>query len=522
MAAVRHLVLDTGVAVDAWMASDAESSAAHLVRLAQASGNRLWVAASSLAAIESLARERCLAGGMPLPQANARVTRFMQEMLQAAQVLTAFGFEQDAICRKASRLADAQVAAAARALTGVPHCIVTDKPDFDNLGEARCLGPVAARAWLVRASDPGQASQPVRFADLPSQQAMLRPQIEAGIETVLRHGQYIQGAEVAAFERALAGYVGAAHCIGVGNGTDALQIALMALGIGPGDEVVTPAFNYIAAVEAVLVLGAQPVFVDIDARTCNLDPALLDAAITSRTRAIVPSSLYGQCADFDAINAIAERHGVPVIEDAAQSMGARMQGRRSCNLSTIACTSFFPSKPLGGYGDGGALITNDAGLAKQMRLIATHGQEGRYCHVRLGVNSRLDTLQAAVLLPKLRALDDELECREQIAVRYGRLLASMTAVTLPWVAPGHCSAWGQYTIRVPDRDRVRSVLAQHGVPAIVHYPEPVHRQPVAAQPALDLPESEAAAREVLSLPIGPYLSESDQDRVVAALARAFG
>ena len=520
MAAVKHLVLDVGVAVDAWMTDGAESNAAHLVRLVQASGNRLWVAASTLATIQSLAHERCLADGMQPAQAAARVARFMHDMLHAAQVLTAFGFEQDAICRTAFCLADAQIAAAVRALTGVPHCIVTDKPDFDNLGEVRCLDPSAARAWLVGAAELGHALQPVRFADLPSQQAMLRPQIEAGIENVLRHGHYILGPEVAAFERALAGYVGAAHCIGVGNGTDALQIALMALGIGPGDEVIVPAFNYIAAVEAVLLLGAQPVFVDIDARTYNLAPTLLDTAITARTRAVVVSSLYGQCADFDAINPIAARHGVPVIEDAAQSMGAQMHGRRSGNLSTIACTSFFPSKPLGGYGDGGALMTNDAALAKVMRQIATHGQEGRYRHVRLGLNSRLDTLQAAVLLPKLRALDDELESREQVAARYGRLIAPMAVVGLPWVPPDHRSAWGQYTIRVPDRDRVRSVMAELGVPSIVHYPEPLHRQPVVNQPALALAQSEAAAREVLSLPMGPYLSEVDQDRVLAALARA--
>ena len=524
MPAVRHLLLDARIAVDAWMADSTESGAAQLVRLAQASGNRLWVAASDLATIESLARARCLEDGMPPVQATERVARLMEEMLHAAQVLTAFGFEQEAICRKASCLADAQVAAAARALTGVPHCIVTDKPDFDSLGEVLCMDPAAALAWLVDAGDPIGASQPLRFVDLASQQALLRPQIEAGIENVLRHGQYIQGAEVAALERALATYVGAAHCVGVGNCTDALQIALMALGIGPGDEVITPGFNYIAAVEAVLLLGARPVFVDIDARTYNLDPTLLETAITPRTRAIIASSMFGQCADFDGINPIAARHGVPVIEDAAQSMGARLRSRQSCNLSTIACTSFFPSKPLGGYGDGGAIITNDAALAKVMRQIAMHGQDGRYRHVRLGVNSRLDTLQAAVLLPKLLALDDELECREQVAMRYGRLLAPMAAVGLPWVPPGHRSAWGQYTIRVSGRDRddVCRTMADLGVPVMVHYPQPVHRQQVVGEAALALPESEAAAGAVLSLPLGPYMSETDQDRVVTALAHSLG
>ncbi|MEO7129357.1 MAG: DegT/DnrJ/EryC1/StrS family aminotransferase, partial [Rhodoferax sp.] len=241
----------------------------------------------------------------------------------------------------------------------------------------------------------------MEFVDLKSQYRRLKTEIDAGIQRVLDHGQYILGPEVGELEGKLAAYTGANHCITVANGTDALQIVQMALGIGTGHEVITPGFTYIATAETVALLGAKPVYVDIDARTYNLDPAKLEAAITPATRAIIPVSLYGQCADMDAINAIAVKHGIPVIEDAAQSFGATYKGKKSCNLSTIACASFFPSKPLGAYGDGGAIFTNDDELAKLVRQIARHGQDRRYHHIRVGVNSRLDTLQAAILLPKL-------------------------------------------------------------------------------------------------------------------------
>ncbi|MGB5808032.1 DegT/DnrJ/EryC1/StrS family aminotransferase, partial [Castellaniella sp.] len=251
----------------------------------------------------------------------------------------------------------------------------------------------------------------MQFVDLQAQYQRLKSEIDAGIQRVLAHGQFILGPEVAQLEERLADYIGAKHCITVANGTDALQIAQMALGIGPGDEVITPGFTYIATAETVALLGAKPVYVDIDPRTYALDPARLEAAITPRTRAIIPVSLYGQCADMDAINAVAARHGLTVIEDAAQSLGGSYKGRKSGNLSTISCTSFFPSKPLGCYGDGGAIFTNDDALAVVLRQIARHGQDRRYHHIRVGVNSRLDTLQAAILLPKLAVLDDEIAAR---------------------------------------------------------------------------------------------------------------
>ena len=354
------------------------------------------------------------------------------------------------------------------------------------------------------------------FIDLKTQYQGLKAQIDANIQKVLAHGQYILGPEVAELEEKLAAFVGARYCISVANGTDALQIAQMALGIGPGDEVITPGFTYIATAETVALLGAKPVYVDIDPRTYNLDPALLEAAITPRTKAIIPVSLYGQCADFDAINAIAAKHGIPVIEDAAQSFGATYKGKRSCNLTTIACTSFFPSKPLGCYGDGGAIFTNDDDLARVLRQIARHGQDRRYHHIRVGVNSRLDTLQAAILLPKLDIFPHELEQRAQVALSYACLLAE-AGIAAPFVETHNVSAWAQYTVQVSDRDRVQERLKVAGIPTAVHYPIPLNRQPAVADADARLPVGDAVAARVMSLPMHPYLDAAEQATVVNAL-----
>ena len=359
----------------------------------------------------------------------------------------------------------------------------------------------------------------IEFIDLKTQQARIKHQIDAAIQRVLAHGQYILGPEVAELEEKLAAYTGARHCITVANGTDALQIAQMALGIGPGDEVITPGFTYIATAETVALLGAKPVYVDIDPRTYNLDPALLEAAITPRTKAIVPVSLYGQCADFDAINAIAARHGIPVIEDAAQSFGATYKGRKSCNLSTIACASFFPSKPLGCYGDGGAIFTNDDELAKVMRQIARHGQDRRYHHIRVGVNSRLDTLQAAILLPKLAILDDELAARRHIALEYDRQLTFANSNTVvPHIESHNQSAYAQYTVRVSNRELVEERLKQAGVPTAVHYPIPLNKQPAVSNKEVRLPVGDEVAADVLSLPMHPYLDMKTLEIIANCLA----
>ncbi|MGQ1412275.1 DegT/DnrJ/EryC1/StrS family aminotransferase [Acinetobacter baumannii] len=357
----------------------------------------------------------------------------------------------------------------------------------------------------------------IDFIDLKAQQNRIKDKIDAGIQNVLTHGQYILGPEVIELEEKLASYVGAKHCITCANGTDALQIAQMAFGIGPGDEVITPGFTYIATAETVALLGAKPVYVDVNPKTYNLDVEKLEAAITPRTKAIIPVSLYGQCADFDAINAIAEKYGIPVIEDAAQSFGATYKGRKSCNLSTVACTSFFPSKPLGCYGDGGAIFTNDDELAKVIRQIARHGQDKRYHHVRVGVNSRLDTLQAAILLPKLEILDDEMQARQKVAEIYNQLFNQAGIHTTPYLEAHNTSAWAQYTIQVDNRAEVQEKLKAQGIPTAVHYPIPLNKQPAVADTDVMLPIGDAIAERVMSLPMHPYLTIEAQEKIVQAL-----
>jgi UDP-2-acetamido-2-deoxy-ribo-hexuluronate aminotransferase len=366
----------------------------------------------------------------------------------------------------------------------------------------------------------------MHFIDLKAQYATLKTDIDAAIHRVLDHGQYIMGPEVKQLETALAERVGAKHCVTVSSGTEALLIALMALDLQPGDEVITTPFTFAATAEVIALLGAKPVFVDIEPDTCNIDPTRIEAAITPKTRAIMPVSLYGQVADMAEINAIAARHRLPVIEDAAQSFGATYRGGHSGHLSTIGCTSFFPSKPLGCYGDGGALFTDDDALAQAAREIRVHGQSARYTHTRIGLGGRMDTLQCAVVLAKLPRFDWELQRRRELGARYHQLLAPLAeqhpGFGLLTVRPDRDSVWGQYTVFVPARAKVQAALQAAGIPTAVHYPKPLHHQ--AAYAAFCCPDccphSVAAAARVMSLPMSPDLSEADQDRVVAALADA--
>lgn len=360
----------------------------------------------------------------------------------------------------------------------------------------------------------------MEFIDLKSQYLASRELINRRIQAVLDHGQYIMGPEVAELERRLAEYTGARHCITVSSGTEALVIALMALGLKPGDEVVTTPFSFIATAEAVLLVGATPVFADIDPATCNIDPRQVEARITARTRAIIPVSLYGQPADMDALNTLAARHGLAVIEDAAQSFGATYRGRQSCSLSTIGCTSFFPSKPLGCYGDGGALFTSNDILAAAMREIRVHGQSARYVHTRLGVGGRMDTLQCAIVLAKLERFSWEIEQRRRAAAAYDELLRPQVS-TLS-CQPDRSSVYAQYTVLVDERDRVRTALEAADIPTAVHYPVPIHRQPAYAHLATgqQFPVADAMAARVLSLPMGPYLDAASAHKVARALKAA--
>jgi UDP-2-acetamido-2-deoxy-ribo-hexuluronate aminotransferase len=361
----------------------------------------------------------------------------------------------------------------------------------------------------------------MQFIDLKAQYAALKPQIDARIQRVLDHGQYILGPEVAELEGKLAAFTSSRHCITVASGTEALLIALLALDLAPGDEVITTPFTFAATAEMIVLAGCKPVFVDIEPDTCNLDVRGIEAKITPRTKVIMPVSLYGQCADMDEINAIAARHGLAVIEDAAQSLGASYKGRRSGALSTFGATSFFPSKPLGCYGDGGALFTDDDHLAQAAREIRVHGQSARYTHTRLGVGGRLDTLQAAVLLAKLERFEWELERRAAVGARYQRLLGEQ-GVDLLAVRPDRDCVWAQYTVFVDGRERVVAALKEAGVPTAVHYPKPLHHQPAYAALCCPqcCPQSVRAAGRVLSLPMSADLAAADQDRVVRVLARA--
>lgn len=359
----------------------------------------------------------------------------------------------------------------------------------------------------------------MQFIDLKVQYERIKADVNRRIQCVLDHGQYIMGPEVAELEAELAGYVGAKHCVALSSGTDALLVAMMALDVGPGDEVVTTPFTFIATGEMIGLLGATPVFVDIDRDTYNLDAELVEGAITPRTKAIIPVSLFGQCADMAAINTVAASHDIPVIEDAAQSFGATYKGARSCNLSRLAATSFFPAKPLGCYGDAGAVFTNDAELDKRIRELRNHGQDRQYHHPRLGINGRMDTMQAAVLLAKLQVFPDEVIARAKIGERYSQMLREV--VKTPRIADGNTSVYAQYTIEVDNRETFRERMSALGVPTAVYYPTPLNRQPALYSDA-SIPKSEAAARHVVSLPMHPYLDEAQQDQVVDAVRQAVG
>jgi UDP-2-acetamido-2-deoxy-ribo-hexuluronate aminotransferase len=329
------------------------------------------------------------------------------------------------------------------------------------------------------------------------------------------------GPEVEELEGHLAGFVGCRHAITVASGTDSLEIALRALGIGPGDEVLTVPFTWISTAEVVLQVGAKPVFVDIDPLDFNIAVDRIEGAITPRTKALLPVSLFGQMPDYDAINAIADRHGIAVIEDAAQSFGATRHGRKSCGVTHIASTSFYPAKPLGCYGEGGALFTDDDGMAEKMRAIRTHGGIRRHYHDLVGMNGRFDTLQAAIMLGKWPGFPDEVEARNRLGARYTEKLRDVCET--PAVREGNTHVYAQYTIRVPDRDGLGEVLRERGIPTAVYYPKCLHEQPVFAPLGYklgDFPEAESAASSVISLPLNPYLTEQEQDFVIEGVRAA--
>lgn len=362
----------------------------------------------------------------------------------------------------------------------------------------------------------------MEFIDLKTQYQKHKTAIDQAIHRVLDHGKFIMGPEVFELEERLAEYVGVPHVISCASGTDSLLMALMALGVGQGDEVVTVPFTWISTSEVIKLLGAKPVFVDIDPETFNMDPEKLGSAITNKTKAIMPVSLFGQMADMEKIGKIASEHGIPVIEDGAQSFGASQNGKKSCGASLIGSTSFFPAKPLGCFGDGGALFTTDAEIANTLRAIRTHGGVARHHHTHVGINGRLDTMQAAVVLEKLKFFDEEVEEKNKLAAFYTKELSGMCKT--PAIREGFTHVFAQYTLQVDDRQRLQSALKEAGVPSAVYYPKCLHEQPVFEDLGYkigDFPHSENAAQKVLSLPMHPYLTDEEKDKIVSSIKTQF-
>jgi UDP-2-acetamido-2-deoxy-ribo-hexuluronate aminotransferase len=357
----------------------------------------------------------------------------------------------------------------------------------------------------------------IPFIDLKPQRDRISTGLTARINRIHDHSKYILGPEVQELEGKLADFTGSKFCIACGNGTDALQLALMTLDLNPGDEVIVPDFSFFATSECASILGLRPVFVDIDEKTYNIDPAEFERAITKKTKAVIPVSLYGQCPDFDRINEIAKKNNITVIEDGAQSFGATYKGRNSCNLSDIATTSFFPSKPLGCYGDGGAIFTNDKTIATKLKQLRAHGSEGRYNHTKVGINSRLDSIQAAVILEKLGIFKLELEMREEVANRYKEGLGEI--FEMPYIEDHNTSVYAQFTLRSKQRDDIIRRLKEIDIPAMVHYPKPLSKQPVYSDSEINNPISNKMSDEVFSIPFYPYLNPAQQNLIIEGLRR---
>ncbi|MFZ3045978.1 MAG: aminotransferase class I/II-fold pyridoxal phosphate-dependent enzyme [Desulfatirhabdiaceae bacterium] len=441
----------------------------------------------------------------------------LDTFLQSVQVLSTPGFIWNEIPADHSDREDALIALSAAQLPK-PVYLWTNDGEFDPVSEdVTVINEITGQTLLGSPQTP-----PMPFIDLAEQQIIIRNPFEKRLTRVLRHGQYIMGPEIRELEEKLAEYIGVKHCITCASGTDALLMTLMALDIGPGDEVITVPYTWISTAEVVALLRAKPVFVDIQPDTFNLDPDLLEVAITPRTKAIMPVGIYGQTADMTRIKQIAGKHGIPVIEDAAQCFGATHHGKKACNLSVIGCTSFFPSKPLGCYGDGGAIFTEDDALADKMRQIRIHGQKVKHQHPLVGINGRMDTMQAAILLEKFNLFPQECELRAEVGKRYDTLLAGTPGIQTPVIAPGNISVYAQYTILSPNREALSKSLQAVGIPSVAYYTGPLHLQGAFADLVYkpgDFPVTEQVAGQCLSLPMSPYLKQMDQEKVSETLKK---
>lgn len=506
---MKHLLLDVNIIVDACILRDSSATTIAALAKAQAANVTLWVYAGSVQTLEFVLGSEIVRlnaeQGLPPVSRGAAIRTARQRLKQfATQINWLAALSGEGQVFDSSDPEDSQLLAAlTRFPSGTAKLLTNDKPLLRTAPEHT----ITPSDWLKQSDE----SSKIEFIDLKTQQNAIRPQLEQNIHRVLHHGTYIMGKEVDLLEEKLAAYTGAKHCITVASGTEALLISLMALGIGAGDEVITTPFTFVATAEVIVLLGAKPVFVDIEPDTCNINASLIEAAITPKTKAIIPVSLYGQPADMDAINAIAAKYNLPVIEDAAQSFGATYKGRKSCNLSTIGCTSFFPSKPLGCYGDGGAIFTSDDAIAQACKEIRIHGQSRRYYHTRVGVGGRMDTLQCAIVLAKLERFDWEVEQRIAIGQRYNQLMDE-AGIQRVQQRDDRTSVFAQYTVFLENRSEVEARFKEAGIPTAVHYPVPLNQQP--AYQHLCCPDCTPIAKDraqrVMSLPMGADLIQKNQ------------
>lgn len=510
---MKNLVIDVNIILDVWLQRVPEKESLKLIKLwvnEQEEHFKPWLSSSSLSLLDYVTRKEIKKSGIDGSQARLTAKALILGLLKHINLLSQYSFQQNEALELSNDLEDAQIVLAASNLNGPTAIVTNDKRFKTSDHNIHQLSPDEVAAWLN-----DKSYEKIEFIDLKTQQDAIRPQLEQNIHRVLKHGQYIMGPEVRQLEEKLEAYTGAKHCITVASGTEALLISLMALGIKAGDEVITTPFTFVATAEVIVLLGAIPVFVDIEPDTCNINASLIESAITPKTKAIMPVSLYGQPADMDEINAIAKKHGnIPVIEDAAQSFGATYKGKKSCNLSTIGCTSFFPSKPLGCYGDGGAIFTNDSAIAQACKEIRVHGQSKRYYHTRIGVGGRMDTLQCSIVLAKIERFEWEVEQRIAIGQRYNELMDS-AGIDRVQQKSERTSIFAQYTIFTDKRELVQMMLNEFGMPTAVHYPTPLNHQPAYTQlsSSVSMPISIDTSNKVVSLPIGTGLYSKQQKTI---------
>ena len=509
-----QFVFDTNILVDIILSRGGYyQHAVDLLEQVENTEQEGWYAPHTLTTVYYLVTKTLRRQAKPDQNPHDYAINIMQHIFGLLKPLPQVGDELLALEAEAGHdLEDVLIIALAKKYLPNPLIITRDKWMLEYSGY-RAAHP---KELIENGLDAWQASEGgMAFIDLTTQQRAISPLLQHNIHRVLRHGQYILGPEVGRLEQKLAAYTGAKHCITAASGTEALLISLMALGIQPGDQIITTPFTFIATAEVIVLLGAVPVFVDIEPDTANINAGLIETAITDQTKAILPVSLYGQPADMDEINALAAKYNLPVIEDAAQSLGATYKGRKSGYLSTIGCTSFFPSKPLGSYGDGGAIFTSDEAIAQACKEIRVHGQSQRYVHTRIGVSGRMDTLQCAVVLAKLERFDWEVAQRQVIGQRYNQWMDEAGIQRIQQRAD-RTSVFAQYTVMVENRAEIQTRLKAQGIPTAVHYPVPLNEQPAYRYRGrgIDTPVAKAMAQRVVSLPMGADLSVAQQEVVV--------